>query len=326
MSALPTRVYYRVAPGAWRTDGTLARVDEAAVLAAVRAAPLVVLHGDTSVFGAPRAVTRASLLLVAPPASDEGEWLPAAVPPSPIASALATVPLESLPPLNVSPRVAAGSWQALTVHRAGAPDDRRTTIAGWDEPRHIAVIGASGFWRWRFRGGVRADAYAALFGGLFDWLAAGRSDRRAVVPDALPSRAGAPLRWRRGAPADSTAVVTLRRRGATARVVTADAALRRGRERGRVAGAAAGHLRRDDGGRHGGARGQPVARAGAPPRHGAQWCVGGAAALGDPPTARALGWLYGLAILALCAEWLLRRRAGLRYDAMNRLGALSPNS
>jgi hypothetical protein len=314
VSALPTRVYYRVAPGAWRTDGTLARVDEAAVLAAVHSAPLVVLHGDTNVFGAPRSVTRASLLLVAPPAGDEGEWLPAATPPSPIASALAAAPLESLPPLNVAPRVptGGGSWQGLTVHRAGAPDDRRTAIVGWDEPRHIAVIGASGFWRWRFRGGVRADAYAALFGGLFDWLAAGRSDRRAVVPDAVPSRAGAPLRWRRGAPADSAAAVTLRRRGATARVVTAvlhftggatvaeSPALPPGIYDATMAGGMAVLAVNQS---------RELVPRRATVRSG---IVGGAAALGDPPTARAFGWLYALAILGLCAEWLLRRRAGLR--------------
>jgi hypothetical protein len=40
--------------------------------------------------------------------------------------------------------------------------------------------------------------------------------------------------------------------------------------------------------------------------------IGAAAALGDAPSLRELGWVYALVILALCAEWLLRRRAGLR--------------
>jgi len=39
---------------------------------------------------------------------------------------------------------------------------------------------------------------------------------------------------------------------------------------------------------------------------------GGRASLADAPLARDLGWLYVAAILALCAEWLLRRRVGLR--------------
>src|SRR5258705_4307372 len=87
VTSLPTRAYYRVAPGAWRTDGTLARVSEDEVRAAVRDAPIVILHGDTTLFGAPRSATRGALLLFAPPLTDEGEWLAAAAPASPLASA-----------------------------------------------------------------------------------------------------------------------------------------------------------------------------------------------------------------------------------------------
>jgi hypothetical protein len=38
----------------------------------------------------------------------------------------------------------------------------------------------------------------------------------------------------------------------------------------------------------------------------------GGAALGDAPTLRGLGWVYGLVVLLLCGEWMLRRRAGVR--------------
>ncbi|NUR35412.1 MAG: hypothetical protein HOQ30_15515, partial [Gemmatimonadaceae bacterium] len=67
VTSLPTRAYYRVAAGVWRADPGLARVEESVVRAAVRDAPLVILHGDTAAFGAPRAATRGSLLLFAPP-------------------------------------------------------------------------------------------------------------------------------------------------------------------------------------------------------------------------------------------------------------------
>jgi hypothetical protein len=40
--------------------------------------------------------------------------------------------------------------------------------------------------------------------------------------------------------------------------------------------------------------------------------VGGAAVAGEAPTARDYGWLFLIAVLLLCAEWLLRRRVGLR--------------
>ncbi|HET9013471.1 MAG TPA: hypothetical protein VFN38_16725, partial [Gemmatimonadaceae bacterium] len=40
--------------------------------------------------------------------------------------------------------------------------------------------------------------------------------------------------------------------------------------------------------------------------------VGDAPAVGDAPGLRSLGWAYALAVLLLCAEWGLRRRAGVR--------------
>jgi hypothetical protein len=40
--------------------------------------------------------------------------------------------------------------------------------------------------------------------------------------------------------------------------------------------------------------------------------VGGRPSLADAPLSRDLGWLYIVAVVALCVEWLLRRRIGLR--------------
>ena len=216
VTSLPTRAFYRVAPGMWRTDGSLARAEEKDVRDAVRDAPMVVLHGDTAVFGPPRAASRGALLLFAPPAGDEGEWFVAAAPVSPIAPQLSGIPFDSLPPLSVAPVLPKAEWQGLITRRGGSTDDRRAVLVGWETPRRIAVLGASGFWRWRFRGGVRSDAYSAVFGALYDWLAAGRTDRRAVVTDGDALRAGMPVRWRRGAPADSVATVVLMRRDGTA--------------------------------------------------------------------------------------------------------------
>ena len=104
VTSLPTRAYYRVAPGTWRIDAGLASVTEKEVRDAVRDAPMVILHGDTAVFGSARAATRGALLLFAPPASEEGEWFAAATPASPIAPALGTLPFDSLPPLAVADR------------------------------------------------------------------------------------------------------------------------------------------------------------------------------------------------------------------------------
>lgn len=312
VTSLPTRAFYRVAPGTWRTDGTLAQVDERTVRDAVRDAPMVVLHGDTAVFGAPRAVTRGALLLFAPPATEEGEWFAVAAPVSPLAPALGGLPFDSLPPLSVSPLLPVGEWQGLSARRGGGADDRRPALVGWESPRRIAVLGASGFWRWRFRGGVRADAYAALFGALYDWLAAGRTDRRAVVPDGDPLRAGMPVRWRRGAPADSVATVVVVRKDATAQRRTLTVRFADGASVAETAPLPAGLYEvTTTGGSSLLAVNQSREMV---PRRSAlrSGAVGGEPAVGDAPALRELGWIYFLVVLLLCAEWLLRRRAGLR--------------
>lgn len=312
VTSLPTRAYYRVAAGAWRADGGLARVEESVVRAAVRDAPLVVLHGDTAVFGPPRGATRGSLLLFAPPAADEGEWFAVAAPPSPLAGTLGGLPFDSLPPLSVAASLPRGEWQGLIVRRGGSPDDRRPALVGWDDPRRVAVLGASGLWRWRFRGGARADAYGALFGSLYDWLAAGRSDRRAAVPDASVIRTGAPLRWRRGATGDSVVTVTISRRSATSRVYTMTLHFADGANVAESAPLPVGvYDARVAGGSAVLAVNQSLELV--PRRPGVtSGRVGGAAALGDAPDLRSLGWVYGLVVGLLCLEWLLRRRAGVR--------------
>ena len=40
--------------------------------------------------------------------------------------------------------------------------------------------------------------------------------------------------------------------------------------------------------------------------------VGSGSATGDAPRARNVGWLFALAIAGFCAEWIVRRRMGLR--------------
>jgi hypothetical protein len=311
VTSLPTRAFYRIAPGMWRSDGGLSRVEEADVRTALRDAPMVIMHGDTTVFGPPRNVTRGALLLFAPPQAEDAEYFAYATPASPIAPALGALPFDSLPPLNVAPLLPRAEWQGLMTRRGGAPDDRRPALVGWETPRRIAVLGASGLWRWRFRGGVRSDAYAALFGALYDWLAEGRTDRRAVVPEGQVIRAGMPLRWRRGAPADSMAWVVISRRGTTQHdsltihfsegaAVSETAALDPGIYDVKTTG------------------GSSVIAVNASyelvPRRSRvrSGPVGGQASLGDAPALREMGWAYVLAVLLLCGEWLLRRRVGLR--------------
>jgi hypothetical protein len=307
--ALPTRGFLRVAPGTWRHEGSLTPTTEQMVREAMRAAPVSILHGDTAMFGPPRAATLGPLALMVPADDNAGEWYVAAVPPSPLAPALAGLPLDSLPPVAAG-QPGGGDWVALEARRGREPA-RRPVVTGVDAPRRVVTVTASGFWRWRFRGGATADAYVALWGSIFDWLAAERADRRAAVPDVNVVRAGEPIRWRRGTSADSSVQIRLARQDAPEEDTLtlrfdAGAAVQ---ESGPLAPGVY------DVSVPGGSTVLVVNASAellpsrATLRSGE---VGRGASVGDAPGARANGWLYALAIALLCGEWFVRRRAGLR--------------
>jgi hypothetical protein len=319
--AMPTRGYLRVAPGAWRLEGSLAPVTEAAVRAAVRDAPLVVLHGDTAVFGPPRqGAGRGALALVVPPRASDGDWYAVGAPASPMTAALAGLPWDSLPPIDVAAEPPRGEWEGLETRR-GRRFERRVAVAGSERPRRVVTVAASGFWRWQFRGGQSADAFAALWGSIFDWLAAERGDVRAALPAEGIVRAGEAVRWRRGAGDDSVVVAVLTPRGRVGRgpapgappradSVTLDfrggnsvaesAPLAPGAYDVRVPGGSA--VLVVNASREWLPR-RPTVHAGA---------VGSAPPAGGGGGVRAISWLYGALLAALCGEWVLRRRAGMR--------------
>jgi hypothetical protein len=308
--ALPTRGFFRVAPGMWRTDGALGSVPEKEVRSAVREAPLVIVHGDSTVFGPPLAATRGALALLSPPSVHDGDWYVSGVPMSPLAATLSGLPWDSLPPLEVSSAMPRGDWPALEAARA-RQFERRVAIAGYERPRRVVVVGASGFWRWQFRGGVGAEAFATLWGSIFDWLAEERGDRRAAVPAEGVVRAGEPVRWRRGGSSDSLVVAAVRARG-RAGVDSVTLRFEGGATMASSAPLPAGVY---DVELPGGASvltvnpsrewlpRPPTLRSGR---------VGGGPPLGEPPRLRERWWMYALLLGALCLEWILRRRLGLR--------------
>jgi xanthine/CO dehydrogenase XdhC/CoxF family maturation factor len=306
---IPTRGFFRVAPGEWRIEGALTPIAEAEVRQAVREAPVAIIHGDTSAFGPPRSTTLGPLALIVT-SSTEGEWYPSAAPSSPLAPALSGLAWDSLPPVGIAANPPTGSWQGVEARR-GRGDERKPIVVGTDEPRRVVVVAASGLWRWRFRGGVASDAFTALWGSIFDWLAAERADHRAAVPDDRMLRAGDPVRWRRGAPTDTIVSVALHQRGATrvdsltlrfggsANVVETKplpAGIYEVTTRGGTALLAMNPSR------------EWLPR---PPRVPAG-AVRGTISADLGPRLRNAGWAYALAILLLCAEWILRRRRGMR--------------
>jgi hypothetical protein len=309
--SIPTRGYYRVAPGAWRAEGTLTPVSEAEVRTAIREAPIAILHGDTALFGAPRALAEGALALVVAPLPDDGEWYATGAPPSPLSSVLSGLPWDSLPPIDASAIEPRGDWAGLETRR-GRSGERRVIIAGWERSRRVVVVSASGLSGWRARGGAPADAYAAVWGGVFDWLAAGRGDRRGVVPDADLLREGDLVRWRRGNTPDSVVRIALTRRAPGARRESLTVRFAPNASIAETPPLPQGVYDLSVPG------GQAILAVNA----SSEWLprsprvrtgtIRGTPATANAPALRGLRWAYLIALALLCAEWLLRRKRGMR--------------
>jgi hypothetical protein len=172
--ALPTRGFYRVAPGVWRQDGSLGPANEREIRDIVRSAPLVVLHGDTAVFGPPRAASKGALALIAPPPDGSADWYATSAPPSPVSAALSAAAWDSLPPLDVAGDVPAGDCGARDTTRppVRAPQcDRRPGVGSPDRDRGRVGLLAVARARWRRSRRVRRALGWAVR------LALGRTDR-----------------------------------------------------------------------------------------------------------------------------------------------------
>lgn len=308
--AVPTRGYFRVAPGRWVQDGSLNVVSEDEVRRSLADAPLAVLHGDTAIFGPPRAFTRGALALIAPSAQTTDEYYAVGAPPSPLLAPLGGLPWDSLPPVEPGAAPRDAEWVAVMSRRARRMDER-PLVSGSSNPRRVVIVTAAGLWHWKFRGGRSADAFTALWGSIFDWLTGDATDARAAHPAAAWARSGESVRWRRGGVRDSVTTVVLRST-TTKRVDTLQ--LRFAGETGiadtppLAPGVYETHTAGGDGLLAVNASAEwlprrPMVRSGA---------VGSAPAADRAPRARTLWWMYALAIIALCAEWVLRRKVGLR--------------
>lgn len=304
--ALPTDAFFRIAPGRWLRDGNLDPVEESVVRAAVRGASLAVLHGDTAAMGAPSSLGTRALLLLAPPQSDAPELLVRAAPSSPLQAALGGIVIESLPPL-LATAPARGGITALSAAPGITATGGMPVVSVTEGDVRRVLITAAGYSRWRARGGVSQVAFQSLIGGVTDWLLGARGLAAVAAPASPLQRAGMPVRWRRGARAQSVVALTRDSDRAVRRdtLLFADlsevtmAPLDAGVWRGRVDGVAVV---------------LPVSAS-------REWLPGvstlrsgllNGEAVAVRRGARSLGWLYLASVLLLAAEWLLRRRAGLR--------------
>ena len=200
-------------------------LNSAAVAERVRGAQLVVLHGLGT--GAPEwaseAAARASraLIFAADPAgalaaglrvgpSRAGEWYLDPEPlPSPLAAALAGLLFQSLPPLlDLMPRFGAGSGAVPAgVRLRGTGPSEAPLVLRERGGGRVAVVLASGWWRWALRPGPAEEAYGRIWSGVAGWLLGGGPvPSQRLRPAHRVLLAGTPIEWT-GSAADSRLTV-----------------------------------------------------------------------------------------------------------------------
>lgn len=189
---LPVRSFLRAGSNTYIRGGTGleagGRAGEEEVRAALGQASLVVLHGVNDqlpqwVADAARTARRRLIFPAAEgtrlgpvpvPAATSGDWYPLAdLPASPIAPLLAGIRFDELSPLAALhlPTEPPGAWSPLDVSRGRRGARAPALLAGSSGGSRWAVALGSGYWRWALRGGQDRQAYARFWGAVAGWLA-----------------------------------------------------------------------------------------------------------------------------------------------------------
>ncbi|MEO5511359.1 MAG: vWA domain-containing protein [Longimicrobiales bacterium] len=346
-AGLPTRGYLRGADGMWLRAGAGLdagkRVPEDVVRRAAQNADLLVIHNASRVMPAwlSTALPAARRLLVLPAIDASGVPLPLQLatattddwfvssdaPPSPVAPLLTGLLADDVPPLEAL-QIAAGppgAWSPLTVTRGRRGRPAPLVLAGETDGKRWAVALGMGYWRWAFAGGAARDVYNRLWSSLAGWLTrdATGADVAALRPVERAVLRGEPVRFvSRAGAMDSVTVRYTHAAGGTPNVVTVRAdrdtavtgVLPPGTYRYDATGYAAAMTVR--------AAGELTVETYSPEfaRARASLADGGAAVRTLRARVRAsetkplhTSWLpYALLLLLLAAEWILRRRWGLR--------------
>ena len=181
LAGLPVRGYLQVEPGAWRVMDELTPVSTAAVAEAVRRADLLVSFGDpVPGFGETRARGHWDWPVASPVS---GDWFLAPVPGAPAGVGLATIPVESLPPAIALGALepSATGWTGIRAQLSRRGPERAAVIGEIRGNRRQVVVGASGLWRWSFRGGIAEQAYRIWVAETMTWLLGGAEASGAVI-------------------------------------------------------------------------------------------------------------------------------------------------
>jgi hypothetical protein len=346
-TGLPVRSFYRTGGNVYVTGGIGTelgkRVFEEDVHTAVRDADLVVLHGvGTNVPGWAREASQSRpRVLIMPrqsgfsinginvPAATPGDWFTTTdVPPSPIASLMAGTPVENLPPLAALhlPRdLPPGAWVPLqaTRGRRGAPAPLAFAFAQSGRRRVVAL--GQGFWRWSFRGGEPRTVYVRLWGALAGWLVQEQAQiaSGAVQPARRVVQRGERLVWMApGLAADSITVRMVQDTTTSQITIPVEAG-----DSASSSPLKPGHYRYEArafaGGREVGSGTGPLTvepfsaelvrspRSLDDLRAMASTALGDRGRSGERPLRTSI-WPYAVILLLLTAEWVFRRRWGLR--------------
>jgi len=310
VSALPVQGYLMLEPGSWRRMRDLQVVGAAVVQQAMRGADLLVTLGATP---AGAEASRARGRWEWPDASPlAGDWYLTPADLSPLASAFAGIPTDSLPPATALAALEppAGGWVGLTA-QAGRRGVERVAVTGAESggQRRI-VVGASGMWRWAFRGGAAEQAYRAWVAASVTWLLA-RSDSAggSVRPLRTVVERGDALHFEwTGSGAPTPLPITL----ASPAGGLTDTLAFDGSGRAALLLPPGAWRYTTPGGGHGLVAVEEYTREFLP----ARVTLASREATVTPAQrtrgTRELLWLFGLAVLAWCVEWGVRRRAGMR--------------
>ncbi len=165
------RGYAEIAPGRWVDVETAEPVSEARVRQTARQAALVVTRG-------PEGFTRGAPVAWRWPSDAgagngaAGEWYVSGPGATPLASRLAAVEWDSLPPLvAVSPTTESDRVWVVLGARLGRRGPARPVVVARDSaPARSLVTAGEGLWRWALRGGAALEAYRTLLAAGTDWL------------------------------------------------------------------------------------------------------------------------------------------------------------
>ncbi len=304
----PVRGYAQLQPGQWRRMDDLRKVPAADVMAAARAADLLAVRGDPEPW---RRVGRARLLW--PPSDQPGDWYIAPSQLSPVAGAFAGVDPDSLPPAAAVRRMDTDSVHGWigAVAKQGRRGGTVPVIGGREGPTgRTVLIGADGLYRWAFRGGASDQVWRSLIATATSWLLASpATDGTLARPVDVVTQRGRTVRfhWMGAGAAAPVAIAisdsqtshadTLRFDGSGEATIV----LPPGRYHYTLAGGGAGSLGVE-----------PYSDEVVPSAVTLQARTAMIAPQLPRRSLRELLALFAIALVGLGAEWMLRRRLGLR--------------